>query len=174
MKKILTLCILLCLLILPAFPKGSVYVHGYYRSNGTYVQPYTRSAPGSSHSSPGNYNYETSSEIYHNPITTSCQYTPATTRKPQVKPKAYPSKFYITGYPKGRSEAAKKAFLRSKGFKKVPKGYQVDHKIPLWQGGADTPANMELLTTKQHQAKTKREMKLYWKTYPHKVYKVVK
>jgi hypothetical protein len=32
--------------------------------------------------------------------------------------------------------------------------YQIDHIIPLWAGGADTPANKEVLTNNLHQQKT--------------------
>jgi 5-methylcytosine-specific restriction endonuclease McrA len=60
-----------------------------------------------------------------------------------------------------RSEAAKEAFLKSRGLKRVPPGYEVDHKIPLWAGGSDTPGNMQLLTKEQHKAKTKADYKKY-------------
>jgi len=60
-----------------------------------------------------------------------------------------------------RSPEAKQAFLKSRGLKKVPPGYQVDHKIPLWAGGSDTPSNMQLLTNAQHKAKTKADYQRY-------------
>jgi hypothetical protein len=60
-----------------------------------------------------------------------------------------------------RSEEAKQAFLKSRGLKKVPPGYQVDHKVPLYAGGSDTPSNMQLLTTSQHKAKTKADYQRY-------------
>ena len=62
-----------------------------------------------------------------------------------------------------RSEAAKEAFLRSRGLTKVPPGYQVDHIIPLYAGGSDTPSNMQLLTVSEHQAKTKADYQRYGK-----------
>jgi len=37
-------------------------------------------------------------------------------------------------------------------------GYQVDHRVPLYQGGSDAPSNMQWLSTEQHKAKH-REMK---------------
>ena len=37
-----------CLMALPAFAQGDVYVQGHFRSDGTYVQPYYRSAPNNS------------------------------------------------------------------------------------------------------------------------------
>jgi len=45
----LTITLLLALLA-PAFSTaaGSLHVHGYYRSNGTYVAPYTRNSHSSS------------------------------------------------------------------------------------------------------------------------------
>lgn len=67
--------------------------------------------------------------------------TYSTTGKPMVK----------------RSEANKKVFLQSRGYDKTPAGYEVDHIIPLSQGGSDSPYNMQLLTVQQHKAKTARE-----------------
>ncbi len=48
-------------------------------------------------------------------------------------------------------------FLKKEGLTKIPKGKEVDHKKPLVDGGTDTVRNMQLLTEKQHAAKTKRE-----------------
>jgi hypothetical protein len=64
-----------------------------------------------------------------------------TTRKPKVK----------------RSQANKQAYLRSLGYTQTPVGYEVDHIIPLSQGGSDSPSNMQLLTVQQHRIKTARE-----------------
>jgi hypothetical protein len=44
-----------------------------------------------------------------------------------------------------RSSSARRHFLRSQGFTHTPPGCQVDHVVPLAKGGADTPANMQLL-----------------------------
>lgn len=57
--------LLAAFLVLPAvvFARGDVHVHGYYRSDGTYVQPYYRSAPDHSY----NNNWSTSPNI--NPYT---------------------------------------------------------------------------------------------------------
>ena len=38
-----------------------------------------------------------------------------------------------------------------------PNLYQIDHKIPLWAGGADTAANKEILTNSEHDIKTKMQ-----------------
>ncbi len=66
--------------------------------------------------------------------------------------------YKTTGYPKvERSSSAKKEFLRSKGYDKVPRGYQIDHIIPLSQGGKDEPSNMQLLSTREHKIKTAKE-----------------
>ena len=56
-----------------------------------------------------------------------------------------------------RSSSAKNEFLKSKGYSKVPSGYQVDHKVPLSEGGADKPSNMQLISTEQHKIKTANE-----------------
>jgi len=48
-------------------------------------------------------------------------------------------------------------FLKKLGLKKVPKGKEVDHKVPLEDGGSDTVRNLQLITTKQHADKTARE-----------------
>lgn len=56
-----------------------------------------------------------------------------------------------------RSEANKKAFLKSKGLIKCPVGYEIDHIIPLSQGGSDCPDNMQLLTIAEHRKKTGKE-----------------
>jgi uncharacterized protein YgiM (DUF1202 family) len=59
MKTIFTLLIFL----LSIFVNGQVHVKGYYRSNGTYVQPHERTSPNSTktdnYSYPGNYNPST-------------------------------------------------------------------------------------------------------------------
>jgi 5-methylcytosine-specific restriction endonuclease McrA len=43
------------------------------------------------------------------------------------------------------------------GYFSTPKGYEVDHIIPLSQGGADSRYNMQLLTREAHRAKTATE-----------------
>lgn len=48
-------------------------------------------------------------------------------------------------------------FLKKEGLTKIPKGKEIDHKKPLVDGGSDSVRNMQLLTIKQHAAKTKRE-----------------
>lgn len=65
----------------------------------------------------------------------------STTGKPMVK----------------RSQTNVQVFLKSLGYQSIPVGYQVDHIIPLSQGGTDSPSNMQLLTIEQHKAKTAQE-----------------
>lgn len=56
-----------------------------------------------------------------------------------------------------RSEANKREFLKSLGYKEIPYGYEIDHIKPLSEGGTDDPSNMQLLTVEQHKIKTARE-----------------
>ena len=58
-----------------------------------------------------------------------------------------------------RNVANKNHFLKSKGLTKCPKGYEIDHIIPLSEGGTDCPENMQLLTVEQHKKKTAKERK---------------
>lgn len=60
---------------------------------------------------------------------------------------------------KKRDPKVVERFLKKEGLTKVPKGKEVDHKVPLVDGGSDTVRNMQLLTVKQHAAKTAREAK---------------
>jgi len=56
-----------------------------------------------------------------------------------------------------RSAANKTNFLKTKGLKSIPKGYEIDHIIPLSEGGSDCPDNMQLITIAEHRSKTARE-----------------
>lgn len=70
----------------------------------------------------------------------------------------YDRSYSTTGLPMvKRSEANRAAFLRSRGYTTVPYGYEVDHIIPLSQGGIDAPSNMQLLTVEEHKRKTAQE-----------------
>lgn len=53
-----------------------------------------------------------------------------------------------------RSSVPKTTFLKTLGLKNIPLGYQIDHIVPLSQGGEDVPENMQLLTVGQHKVKT--------------------
>ena len=56
-----------------------------------------------------------------------------------------------------RDPDVRKKFLAKLGRQRAPAGYEVDHIVALEDGGRDSMANMQLLTKKQHQAKTNRE-----------------
>lgn len=75
------------------------------------------------------------------------------------KTEYYNNQYYsTTGKPAvKRSESNKKDFLKSQGYSETPNGYQIDHIMPLSEGGTDDPRNMQLLTIKQHKEKTARE-----------------
>ena len=90
----------------------------------------------------------------------------------QKKPrKSKTPKTYTTKYEHGksykttgktkvkRSKTNRDAYLKSKGYKKVPPGYEVDHIIPLSKGGTDTPENMQLIPKSTHKMKTSSERK---------------
>jgi len=66
--------------------------------------------------------------------------------------------YRTTGKPKVvRSEKNKRQFLINMGYEKLPDGYEVDHIIPLSEGGSDDPSNMQILTIEEHKRKTSRE-----------------
>ena len=75
------------------------------------------------------------------------------------KTEYYTDKYYsTTGKPMvKRSQANKRTFLNTRGYSEIPNGYEIDHIIPLSQGGSDAPYNMQLLSVKQHKIKTARE-----------------
>ena len=58
--KLITIAFGLTLMTAGLFAQSQTYVNGYYKSNGTYVQPHYRTSPDSNpynnYSYPGNYN----------------------------------------------------------------------------------------------------------------------
>ncbi len=67
---------------------------------------------------------------------------------------------------KKRDPEVVERFLKKEGLTKIPKGKEVDHKIPLIDGGSDTVRNLQLLTEKQHADKTEREARARAKKKP--------
>ena len=67
---------------------------------------------------------------------------------------------------KKRNPEVVERFLKKEGLTKIPKGKEVDHKIPLIDGGSDTVRNLQLLTEKQHADKTEREARARAKKKP--------
>ena len=56
-----------------------------------------------------------------------------------------------------RKQETLQKWLELHGLKKIPKGYELDHKIPLSQGGTDTLRNLRPIKTKRHKIKTAKE-----------------
>lgn len=56
-----------------------------------------------------------------------------------------------------RKQETVRRWLEVHGLKKIPKGHELDHKIPLSQGGTDTLRNLHLIKTKRHTIKTAKE-----------------
>lgn len=83
--KLKQLIFLLCLIAFSALSFSQVKVRGYYRKDGTYVRPHTRSYPGSSKRSGSNYSLTNHSYSSFNNLSSSSSYddTPqnASTRK---------------------------------------------------------------------------------------------
>ena len=56
-----------------------------------------------------------------------------------------------------RKQSTKQRWLERHKYKKVPAGMQLDHKIPLKDGGTDTLWNLHLIKKKRHKRKTASE-----------------
>lgn len=56
-----------------------------------------------------------------------------------------------------RNTSTKQRFLEKRGLTKVPRGKEIDHKIPLKDGGSDTLRNMRLIKKSSHKRKTAAE-----------------
>ena len=115
--------------------KPKVYVKGYYRKDGTYVQGYDRSAPGAAAG------------------------TGATSEKTGRTGSSCPSCPRDAHGRIKRSEKAKGDFMRQTGYPSGRPGYVVDHIIPLSKGGKDVPSNMQWQTTAEARAKDRVERK---------------
>lgn len=58
-----------------------------------------------------------------------------------------------------RKTFTKQRWLKRHSYKKIPAGYELDHKIPLSEGGTDTLWNLHLIKKETHKRKTKKEAK---------------
>ncbi|MFH1694700.1 MAG: HNH endonuclease [Patescibacteria group bacterium] len=56
-----------------------------------------------------------------------------------------------------RKTTTKERFLKKRGLTKVPKGKEIDHKVPLKDGGTDTLRNLHLIKKTSHKKKTATE-----------------
>jgi len=110
--------------------KKTVHVRGYKRKDGTVVEGYDRSTPGTK-------------VLRSTASARSSTTTTSAPRGPNGKIK--------------RSTAAKKEFERESGYPHGRKGYVVDHIVPLACGGADAPSNMQWQTVEEAKAKDKTE-----------------
>lgn len=67
--------------------------------------------------------------------------------------------YYRSGAPKvERSDSVRRDFLSAQGYSTTPRGFEVDHIVPLSRGGADATYNMQLLPVEVHHAKTRAEV----------------
>lgn len=137
------LALALILVALPILAQKTVHVSGYTRSDGTYVAPHTRSAPGTTSS--------TSTPSTTTRVSTS---TPTTRFSGSTSTVERDSHGRIK-----RSEAAKHQFMRQTGYPNGRSGYVIDHVIPLARGGADNPSNMQWQTVADAKAKDKVELR---------------
>jgi len=143
--------------IVPPIPaNATVHVHGYYKPDGTYVQEYIRSVPGTADTIIG-------TTTSRNPVNATASAATATASPAfSTTPTAhsYSSSSVTQRDAHGRikrSEAAKHEFMRMTGYSNGRPGYVVDHIIPLKRGGCDCPSNMQWQTLEEAKAKDKVE-----------------
>jgi hypothetical protein len=139
----ITAALILCAFVSVAAASGSVHVKGYTRKDGTYVAPYTRSAPGaSSHSSSSG-----SSDASRHSSSAAYSGTAKRDAEGHIE----------------RSSAARGQFIRQHPCPANGKtsgacpGYVIDHIQPLKSGGRDAPDNMQWQTENAAKAKDKWE-----------------
>lgn len=153
---------------------GTTHVKGYYRKDGTYVQPHTRRLPGSTGSTTSSgssgRSYHPRSYSYHprgyRSITRSrWRYAGGTTNwhaRRQSATEYYGLRRDSHGHIK-RSEAAKLAFRHRSPCPSTGRvygpcpGYVIDHVRALKHGGADSPNNMQWQTVAEAKAKDRWE-----------------
>ena len=56
-----------------------------------------------------------------------------------------------------RKQSTRQRFLEKRGLTKVPRGKEIDHKVPLKDGGSDTLRNLHLIKKSSHKRKTATE-----------------
>lgn len=150
-RKLLSLLVGFLIAISPVLAEGkstrSSYGKSSYKSRSTIYAPHKSLRSSSSYQSK---TYGVQKSITH----------PKSTFKTGGTKYNYNERYKGSGLPKvKRSEAAKKQFLKSKGYKRVPPGYEVDHIVPLSKGGRDEPSNMQLIPKSVHKQKTATERK---------------
>ena len=62
-----------------------------------------------------------------------------------------------------RSPHQRSKFLKNLGIKRLGKGYNVDHIVPLFAGGKDRPSNMQILSVYAHKIKNRLDKLKYGK-----------
>jgi len=151
LKRLFSLLVAFLIVISPVFAEGKSYRSFYgkssHNSRSTIYKPYKPPRHSSFYGS-GAYGSQKSS----------------TRAKSAIKvggPKYnHNERYKRSGLPKvERNQSTKKQFLKSKGYKRVPSGYEVDHIIPLSKGGRDEPSNMQLIPKSVHKQKTGSERK---------------
>src|SRR5881396_2534581 len=132
------------------FGGGTGHVRGYTRRDGTHVDSYDRSAPGSR--SPGSSSSWGSSggSSGHSSGSTSRSTGSGGSRSSSYASAShwsYSASNYVGQRDSDgrivRSEAAKHAFMVMTGYPHGRPGYVVDHIVALKRGGADDPSNMQ-------------------------------
>ena len=110
MKKVM-LSLIAILLMVASYGQGQTYVHGYTKSNGTYVEGHYRTLPNSTRNDnwstigntnpytgvegtkPRDNNYNTNTSVYSAPAYTSPTYIPRSTYTPPV---STPTTYYYS------------------------------------------------------------------------------
>jgi hypothetical protein len=159
-------------------PGGRVYVHGYVRKDGSYVEPHLR-APATPHSgttSPRRYSIGNgSSPLFRSPslrmpAPPRVQDAPVIPRSRSTRVRTPSQPWDEAGtYRDGRgilrnadgrihrSEAERLEFMKRTGYPHGRPGYVIDHIKPLSEGGADDPSNMQWQSVEEAKAKDKVE-----------------
>lgn len=136
------------------FAQKTVHVKSYVKKNGTVVVAHDRKAPGSATTTP-----TASSSKPRTSSGSSGSHATATRSTSTPAAKITPTTPRPTGTTIQRSEAAKRAFMKSTGYPHGRPGFVIDHIVALACGGPDTPANMQWQTIAAGKAKDKVERK---------------